>query len=267
MLVSGQSIYVGSSAITQVYQGADLIWSTTPPPSEPDWLTFTILSGGTINKHHEGTLSRNMNVQYSKNGDEWETLNASLSVEAGDVIRLRGEGYWGGTSNYYWWDLDNPDRHYANNFSGSTAVFDISGSLLSMEYGSGFTGQTETAMPDGGFRGLFKYTNVHSAENLILPQTQSGTSIHIFAEFFEGCSSLTSIPVISNNVFNMGCISMFRGCSSLNYIKCLAESDTTIYCTYWTAFVFPTGTFVKSANATWVRGGNGIPEGWTVIDE
>lgn len=267
MLVSGNSIYVGDSAITKVYQGEDLVWPTTPPPSEPDWLTFTILSGGTIKNNHEGTQSVYMNAQYSKNGNEWKTFNSSLSVEAGDVIRLRGEGSWEGASNYYWTELGNPDRYYANNFSGSTAVFDISGSLLSMEYGSGFTGQTETAMPDGGFRQLFKYTNVHSAKNLILPQTQSGTSNSIFYGFFEGCSSLTSIPVISNNVFNMDCRSMFEECSSLNYIKCLAESDTTINCTYWTRLVSPTGTFVKSANATWVRGINGIPNNWTIINE
>lgn len=37
MLVSGGSIYVGSSAITEVYQGADLVWSNgVPAPAWPD---------------------------------------------------------------------------------------------------------------------------------------------------------------------------------------------------------------------------------------
>ena len=35
MLVSGQSIYVGSSSISKVYQGDDLIWPSTPPTPTP----------------------------------------------------------------------------------------------------------------------------------------------------------------------------------------------------------------------------------------
>jgi hypothetical protein len=37
---------------------------------------------------------------------------------------------------------------------------------------------------------------------------------------------------------------------------------------YWVYGVSPTGTFVKNKDATWdVRGINGIPKGWTVIDD
>ena len=50
MLVSGGSIYVGSSAITEVYQGADLVWSNgVPAPAWPDnyyYPDLSFMSGG-----------------------------------------------------------------------------------------------------------------------------------------------------------------------------------------------------------------------------
>jgi len=59
---------------------------------------------------------------------------------------------------------------------------------------------------------------------------------------------------------------MFNGCSSLNYIKALfTTTPSSSYTGNWVSGVAPTGTFVKSAAATWnVTGNNGVPTGWTV---
>lgn len=59
------------------------------------------------------------------------------------------------------------------------------------------------------------------------------------------------------------------GCVSLNYIKMLATDISATSCLVnWVRGVSPTGTFVKSKDATWdVRGASGIPEGWTVETE
>jgi hypothetical protein len=72
---------------------------------------------------------------------------------------------------------------------------------------------------------------------------------------------------------------MFDGCTSLNYVKCLATNivdtshgdDATTTC--WLAGVAATGTFVKAATADWSvktltgEALNGIPEGWTVLND
>ena len=60
---------------------------------------------------------------------------------------------------------------------------------------------------------------------------------------------------------------MFNGCTSLNYVECLADT-TTGYGAFsnWLNGVAATGTFVKHPDATWSSGSSGIPEGWTVID-
>ena len=60
--------------------------------------------------------------------------------------------------------------------------------------------------------------------------------------------------------------SMFSGCTSLNYIKCLATNIRALNCTGdWTAIVSRSGTFVKNATMEdWRRGFSGIPNGWTI---
>ena len=59
---------------------------------------------------------------------------------------------------------------------------------------------------------------------------------------------------------------MFKGCSSLNYIKAMFTTTPSNTYTYdWVSGVASTGTFVKNSAANWdVTGVNGIPSGWTV---
>ena len=61
----------------------------------------------------------------------------------------------------------------------------------------------------------------------------------------------------------------FYKCTKLSYIKCLATNISPKDCTYiWVYKVANTGTFVKAASmSTWTTGDNGIPKGWTVINE
>jgi len=62
---------------------------------------------------------------------------------------------------------------------------------------------------------------------------------------------------------------MFNGCTSLNYIKCLATNALTIKATYhWVIDVSSIGTFIKVDNmASWAQGDSDIPSGWTVYTE
>ncbi|MBQ6652043.1 MAG: hypothetical protein IJM81_01410, partial [Prevotella sp.] len=69
--------------------------------------------------------------------------------------------------------------------------------------------------------------------------------------------------------------SMFSGCANLNYVKCLATDISADYCTTnWLGNVAATGTFVKATGMeNWTVGPdaddnvNGIPEGWTVVND
>ena len=94
---------------------------------------------------------------------------------------------------------------------------------------------------------------------------------------FKDCSSLNRAPELPANELHdrtgtslssgNGCYDyMFSGCSSLNYIKAMfTTTPSDSYTKGWVDSVAPTGTFVKSAAATWnVTGNNGVPTGWTV---
>lgn len=58
---------------------------------------------------------------------------------------------------------------------------------------------------------------------------------------------------------------MFKGCTSLNYIKALFTTNPSSCTSGWVSGVASTGIFVKSSAATWdVTGVSGVPTGWTV---
>ena len=90
-----------------------------------------------------------------------------------------------------------------------------------------------------------------------------------YSNMFQGCSSLTTAPELpATNLANYCYAEMFDGCTKLNYIKCLA-TDISVHgnTSDWVNGVSSTGTFVKNPNLkSWPTGVNGIPEGWTVVN-
>ena len=90
-----------------------------------------------------------------------------------------------------------------------------------------------------------------------------------YNNMFMGCTSLTTAPELPATTLKFMCYyGMFRNCTSLNYIKCLATDISVSSCTNnWVNGVAATGTFVKAADMTsWTEGKDGIPEGWTVVN-
>ncbi len=92
---------------------------------------------------------------------------------------------------------------------------------------------------------------------------------------FYGCTALTTVPEISATYINgrassssysgIACRSMFEGCSSLNYIKCMATGIGFAGTLDWVKGVSSSGIFVKASSMNnWTNDINGIPEGWTV---
>ena len=218
-------------------------------PYEEQYLTFDIISAGTINTDYI--------IDYSlDNGVTWSaTDGTSISVSAGDKV------LWKGLYN---------DGFGTNIFSGSTATFNVEGNIMSLIYGDNFIGQT-TITPSFAFAYLFMQLNVVSAENLILPATT--LSEGCYYRMFGDCPNLTTAPVLPATTLAENCYSyMFRGGHSLNYIKCLATDISANNCTYrWVSGVsgvVASGTFVKAASMNdWTTGREGIPEGWTVQND
>jgi len=88
-----------------------------------------------------------------------------------------------------------------------------------------------------------------------------------YAGMFQGCTGLKVAPGLPATTLAQTCYnSMFANCTNLAYIKALfTTTPGTTNTGDWVKGVKATGTFVKSAAATWnVSGDNGVPTGWTV---
>ena len=105
------------------------------------------------------------------------------------------------------------------------------------------------------------------------PELPATTLINwCYSAMFQGCTSLTTAPELPATTLTDSCyIYMFQDCSNLNYIKCLATDISANNCTQnWVSGVASTGAFVKHPDileSTWSSGVNGIPAGWSVIED
>ncbi len=127
-----------------------------------------------------------------------------------------------------------------------------------------------TTLAYGCYELMFRGTSIYEAPEL--PATTLAEKC--YGSMFSFCPNLKKAPVLPAKVLVKGCYStMFIG-TPINYIKCLAEDVSAEDCTMaWLGHAYGTGpasngTFVKSSSMnSWPVGDNGIPEGWTVINE
>ncbi len=265
-------------------------WNTkspTPPAPvyENEYLTFEIISAGTIVWKTSSELDNQKTISYSTdNGSSWTNITStqegvSFNVNAGDVIKFKGLNSAYGN--------DGPSY---NTFEGSTAIYNVYGNIMSLIYGDNFTGQTALTTTFTFYQLFFNCQGLVDASNLVLPATTLTTycyanlfyydmsltaapelpatelANYCYNEMFNNCSSLTTAPelpatTLATNCYNM----MFVSCSNLNYVKCLATDISANGTSYWLYGVASTGTFVKDANMSdWETGESGIPSNWTV---
>lgn len=114
------------------------------------------------------------------------------------------------------------------------------------------------------FRGC---TSLTTAPVLYATELKNGCYI----EMFYSCKSLIKAPDLIAPTLVKDCYrSMFSACTELNYVKCLATDISATDCTknWISSNVTLSGTFVKAeAMTSWTTGVNGIPTGWTVINQ
>ena len=150
-------------------------------------LTFNIVSAGTINWTASNTAITKT-IDYKLNDGEWASVTSNtgssaptINVVEGDKIQFRGNNapYSTNYSNY-------------NSFSGSTALFEAEGNIMSLIYGDDFKNKL-TISSTYTFLRLFAYcTKFVSAKNLILPAT--ALMPNCYSDMFYSCASLTTAP-------------------------------------------------------------------------
>ena len=210
-----------------------------------------------------------MTIEYSTDKINWSAFGdtgsttPTYTLAPNEKLYLRASAYkWG----------------YASYADGNAirGVSKVGGNIMSLLYGSSFTGEETTfPIPSGSenpeeyiFTRLFQgNTRLKTARELIIPVTT--LTPHCFHDTFNQCSNLEEAPKLPAENLVTSCYEgMFSDCSSLRYIECLAVSNMGSCTGVWMIGVPGGGVFVKNANATdWQYGSqNGIPEGWTVQD-
>lgn len=193
-------------------------------------LTFNILSAGTIN-WTASTTRFTKTIKYKLNNGGWTSITSNTSSSApkinvveGDKIQFKGNNtqYATGTSVY-------------NSFSGSTALFEAEGNIMSLIYGDNFKNNLAISRTYAFF-GLFRgCTKLVSAENLVLPATTLADSC--YRNMFQECSSLTTAPALPATTLANSCyLGMFFSCTSLTTAPLILPADTLAEGCYWSMF-------------------------------
>lgn len=125
-----------------------------------------------------------------------------------------------------------------------------------------------TSLASGCYSNMFyNCSNITNFQNE-LPATTLAESC--YSRMFYGCGSLEKAPELPALVLTNSCYyQMFMGCVSVTTLKCLATDISASNCTYqWLRIVANTATFIKNPDMTsWPTGIDGIPNGWTVVDD
>lgn len=221
-----QGVTYNGLEVSELWVDGSLVWPQSPTPPTPvpydeQYLTFDILSSGTIVWQAE-SAENTKTISYSKNnGSTWTNITSSTSgetinVNAGDKVLFKGENpYYAGNA-------------YRTNRFWGTAYFNIEGNLMSLVYGDNFSGQTSLTYSYTFFQ-LFQSANVVSAEHLILPAT--ALRPYCYKNMFVSCTSLTTPPQLPATTLAQGCYdSMFFSCTSLTTAPVLSAETLAEAC-------------------------------------
>lgn len=96
----------------------------------------------------------------------------------------------------------------------------------------------------------------------------NSTENSCYSGLFMSCKSLIKAPDLVATSLSKSCyMLMFKGCTNLKYIKCLATNISASNCTdEWVRGVSSKGDFYTPASTNWSSGISGIPSGWTRHD-
>ena len=227
----------------------------------------------------------------------------SINVNAGDLIQLRGNNasYADSVTNGCKFTSTARYNAYGNimslinstSFSGLTSVGTLAFAMLFST--DGVVSAENLMLPATTLGQSCYYQMFQNCSTLtVAPQLPATIMANgCYGSMFYSCSSLTTAPDISHiTTLEYGCCdkmfrssgiqsivvspatpisycynSMFYNCTSLAYIKCLTTSPNTSHTWDWVRGVAANGTFVKKQGVTWESGNNGIPTGWTVLEE
>ena len=276
--ITVSKFYLGGSSDVKIYLGTTKLYPNT---DYSNCFKFIAKSSGTFTFTPKTDEASGNVISYSlDSGSTWTSANTTSTVQSGDVVYVKGEDFaikasGGGIGTF-----------------SSTCNFDVEGNVMSLLYGDNFENQTSLSGKNYAFMNLFSgCTTVINAENMELPATT--LSDYCYCNMFNGAINLVKAPSeLPATTLSVGCYynmfysgtslttapelhaatllqdsyrQMFKYCTNLNKITCLATNISASNCTNnWVANVAARGTFYKASGMTsWTTGNSGIPTSWT----
>lgn len=224
--IEADAIKMGTSSITKVYVGTELVYPTDTPTHDysQDYLTL-VAETDNVSFQLVGGVNGNT-FQYSiDDGSTWNNVSigqTTSSINTGDKMMFKASGL----------TIAQETGIGTIRPSGNASV---EGNIMSLCYGDNFSGQT-TIPANFQFRKLFSgATHITSAENFVLPSTTFPKSC--YSQMFQGCTNLVTPPKVvgtSASTFNGDyCFSdMFANCSSMTKAPELPMTILGTQC-YW----------------------------------
>jgi uncharacterized protein YjdB len=189
-------------------------------------------------------------------------------------------------------EITGGTNHFTQMFSGDTHLINAENLKI-----------LSTTLYASSFNGFFRAcTNLQKAPDLSIPTTLGQET---YSSMFEGCTSLSQPPAVLSAttaqlssykrmfcmnrtskvntqmtksplmIANMGSestlndIQVFCGNGSLTEVKCFWTNNSGSFGSLpnWMNYVSSTGTFYKRSTQTFQRNVNGIPTGWTIVND
>ena len=228
-LSTASEIYMGSSEISALYIGSELIW---PSNYENEYFTITSLTNNnSISIEYVGT-KYNIDYQFEVSTDKtnWTNYIFNPITETTKTLGLLNNGnrlYIRGNNQRFAGNLlSTSQKHYIR--VKTTGSFKISGNIMSLIDSANY--KELTSVNTSAFGYLF-YNNswLIDAQNLYLPATTLAQ--YCYYSMFEGCSSLTTAPELPATTLADHCYTnMFSGCTSLTTVPELYATTLSDYC-------------------------------------
>ena len=199
--------------VSRCLEENDIHYSPWVRDYSKEYFTFEVIEPGTITirlNYNSDYMSRT--ISYSTNkGKTWTDLTTSgTAQELGGTLNAGDKVLVKGVTNRYGSSEDG------SHIFGGTAKVNVCGNIMSLLFGDDFADKDTLAESNSyTFNGLFNgYTNLLSAEHLILPATTLLWAS--YSGMFMDCTSLTTAPELPATTLAGRCYaSMFQGCTSL----------------------------------------------------
>ena len=173
-------------------------------------------------------------VEYSFDKITWQSLGSTSETTALTINVPAGDRVWLRASVPQW--ASEPYFDYNYNYIVTSSTCNVGGNIMSLLYGSNFTGQLQFPSTSTTyiFYGLFRngtsgVGKIVDASKLLLPATT--LTEYCYRGMFYNCTSLTSTPELPATALANGCYEgMFEGCSSLTTAPTLPATTLANSC-------------------------------------